>query len=79
MLKQIKAWLTQRRQQRAEQAYKVGYVWAMNTLHSNGDEELTPEQIFDRCNDSFDGPNPFDRGAIQAVYDFEESSVKEPS
>jgi hypothetical protein len=76
MLKQIQDWLAAHRQRRNEHAYDAGYDWAMRTLRGKGDETLTSDQIYDRCSEPFDGPNPFDRGAVRATHEFELATIK---
>lgn len=47
---------------------KRGYDWAMSAMTS---DLCTPEQIYNWCDDPFEGRDEYDRGALAAVYIFE--------
>jgi hypothetical protein len=68
-------WRARRRSQARTKAFLSGYAWATQILKGEGDERLTSQEILDRCEGPFDGPNPFDAGAVAAVHAFE----KEPT
>lgn len=70
-IERFRAWRAARREQKERKAFAAGYHWAATILRGEGDEVLTPDDIRNRCEAPFDGPNPFDRGAVHAVNIFE--------
>lgn len=72
LYRRFQAWRLHRRAIAAALYRKRGYDWAMGLLQSGG---WAAEEIFNWCDNPFDGRDAFDHGAISAVYIHEARAV----
>lgn len=57
----LKTWFTTK-----PSAFESGYRWAVGEL----DKGVSVEEIETRADGAFDGPHPFDKGALKATLEF---------
>jgi hypothetical protein len=52
----------------------AGHAWAMKAMQGlhPGEERMTPDQVYDRCNNPWEGRNPFDTGAVKAAAQYQQ-------